>query len=124
MIETSNDIDPAELRINRFRYLFDIAFLIFASTILQWGVGALFRPNSFQSGLSFGIIDEVLLLAVAWLLVRWRGEGLADLGLKPPEIWTRTMVVGVGYAAVAFAVIYLTEKAGIHRNLSAFREVQ
>ena len=56
--------------------------------------------------------------------VSLRGERLADIGLKRPESWTRTLIIGVGFAAIVFIAIYLSEKAGFRRDLSKFKDVQ
>ena len=53
-----------------------------------------------------------------------RGERLADIGLKRPESWTRTLIIGVGLAAIVFVAMYLSEKAGFRRDLSKFKDVQ
>src|ERR1043165_721013 len=111
-------------RLSRFRYLVDILVLIAASGLLQMATSAVFRPNNLQSELSFGIIAKVLTVFIAYFLIRLRGERLADIGLKTPEAWPRTILIGCAYAAIVFVIIYLSENAGLHRDLSAFREVQ
>jgi hypothetical protein len=36
----------------------------------------------------------------------------------------RTFIIGIGFAAIVFIAIYLSEKAGFRRDLSKFKEVQ
>src|SRR4029079_9608708 len=57
-------------------------------------------------------------------LVLLRGERLADIGLKKPESWTRTLIVRAGLAAIVFIAMYVSEKAGFRRDLSKFKDVQ
>ena len=69
-------------------------------------------------------IGKILLVGVGCGLVLLRGERLADIGLKRPESWTRTLIIGVGFAAIVFIAIYLSEKAGFRRDLCKFKDVQ
>src|SRR4029434_9683320 len=57
-------------------------------------------------------------------LVLLRGERLADIGLKKPESWTHTLIIGIGLAAIVFIAMYVSEKAGFRRDLSKFKDVQ
>jgi membrane protease YdiL (CAAX protease family) len=57
-------------------------------------------------------------------LVLLRGEKLADIGLKRPDSWIRTFAIGVGLAVIVFIAMYVSEKAGLRRDLSKFKEVQ
>ncbi len=66
----------------------------------------------------------MLLVGVAWGLIRLRGERLADIGLKQPASWIRTFMIGIGLAAIVFIAMYLAEKAGFRRDLSKFKDVQ
>ncbi len=61
---------------------------------------------------------------MGWGLIRLRGETLADIGLKRPVSWMRTFMIGVGFAAIVFIAMYVSEKAGFRRDLSKFKEVQ
>jgi len=65
----------------------------------------------------------MLLVGVAWGLIRLRDETLADIGLKRPRLM-RTFMIGIGFAAIIFIAIYLSEKAGFRRDLSRFKDVQ
>ena len=77
-----------------------------------------------EKGFVLDAIVKVLLVGVGCGLVLLRGERLADIGLKRPESWTRTLIIGVGLAAIVFVAMYLSEKAGFRRDLSKFKDVQ
>jgi membrane protease YdiL (CAAX protease family) len=77
-----------------------------------------------ERGFVFDAIGKILLVGVAWGLIRLRGETLADIGLKRPASWMRTFIIGIGLAAIVFIAMYLSEKAGFRRDLSKFKDVQ
>src|SRR5207247_11481016 len=109
----------------RFRYLIDIIALVAVTFLLDAVLGAFISaPIDWRKGLVFDAIGKVLLVGVAWGLIRLRGERLADIGLKRPASWTRTFMIGIGFAAIVFIAMYLSEKAGFRRDLSKFKDVQ
>ncbi|HVD94590.1 MAG TPA: type II CAAX endopeptidase family protein [Candidatus Limnocylindria bacterium] len=109
----------------RFRYLIDIVVLVAVTFLLDAVLGALIpAPINWEKGFVFDAIGKMLLVGVAWGLIRLRGERLADIGLKRPASWMRTFVIGIGLAALVFIAIYISERAGFRRDLSKFREVQ
>jgi membrane protease YdiL (CAAX protease family) len=109
----------------RLRYLIDIVVLVAVTFLLDIAVGFFVRvPINLQRGFVFDAIGKMLLVGVAWGLIRLRGERLADIGLKRPASWMRTFVIGVGLAAIVFIAIYFSEKAGFRRDLSKFKDVQ
>src|SRR5438093_403371 len=88
-------------------------------------LGAFIRaPIDWRKGFVFDAIGKVLLVGVAWGLIRLRGERLADIGLKQPASWTRTFMIGIGLAAIVFIAMYFSEKAGFRRDLSKFKDLQ
>src|SRR5437762_7370635 len=108
----------------RFRYLIDIVVLVAVTFLLDAVLGAFIpAPISLERGFVFDAIGKMLLIGVAWGLIRLRGETLADIGLKRPASWMRTFMIGVGFAAIVFVAIYLSEKAGFRRDLSNFKDV-
>jgi uncharacterized protein len=112
-------------RASRLRYLIDIVPLVAVTFLLDAVVGAFVRaPVSLQTGFVFDAIGKMLLVGVAWGLIRFRGETLTDIGLKRPASWMRTFMIGIGLAAIIFTVIYFSEKAGFRRDLSKFKDVQ
>src|SRR5438093_5370407 len=109
----------------RFRYLIDIVVLVAVTFLLDAVLGAFIpAPINLQRGFVFDAIGKMLLIGVAWGLIRLRGERLTDIGLKRPASWMRTFMIGIGLAAIVFIAMYLSEKAGFRRDLSKFKEVQ
>lgn len=109
----------------RVRYLIDIVVLVAVTFVLDAVLGAFLRALiSLQRGFVLDAIGKMLLVGVAWGLIRLRGETLADIGLKRPASWMRTFMIGIGLAAIVFIAMYLSEKAGFRRDLSKFKDVQ
>jgi membrane protease YdiL (CAAX protease family) len=108
-----------------WRYLIDIVVLVAVTFLLDAALGAFIpAPINWEKGFVLDAISKMLLVGVAWGLIRLRGETLADIGLKRPASWMRTFMIGIGFAAIVFIAIYLSEKAGFRRDLSKFKEVQ
>jgi uncharacterized protein len=109
----------------RWRYLIDMIVLLAVTFFLDAALGAFVQaPIDLEKGFVFDAISKMLLVAVGCGLVLLRGERLADIGLKRPESWTRTLIIGAGLAAIVFVAIHLSEKAGFRRDLSKFKEVR
>src|SRR5947207_11130902 len=109
----------------RWRYLIDIIVLVAVTFLLDAVLSAFVSvPMNLEKGFILDAIGEMLLVAVGCGLVLLRGERLADIGLKRPESWTRTFMIGIALAAIVFIAIYVSEKAGFRRDLSKFKEVQ
>jgi membrane protease YdiL (CAAX protease family) len=104
--------------------LIDIIIVVAASFALPAVFGVVYAPKTLQSEFVFAAIVQLLGVAVAWMLIRLRGERLADIGLKEPENWWRTIVIGLVAAALVFAAMYISEKAGFRRDLSRFKDVR
>src|SRR5467141_1389461 len=109
----------------RWLYLIDIIVLLAVTFLLDAALGA-FSPSpiNLEKGFVFDAIGKMLLVGVAWGFIRLRGETLADIGLKRSASWTRTFIIGIGLAAIVFIAMYLSEKAGVRRDLSKFKDVQ
>ena len=108
----------------RYRYLIDIIVLIAAVFGLEIIGEAIYTPKTEEGGYAFGLSIQMLEVVLAWMLIRLRGERLADIGLRRPQSWSRAFLVGVAVAMTAFVIIYFSEKAGYHRDLSRFRALQ
>ena len=109
----------------RFGYLIDIVVLVAVTFLLDAVLGAFIpAPIDWKKGFVFDAIGKMLLVGVAWGLIRLRGETLADIGLKRPASWMRTFMIGIGLAVIVFIAMYLSEKAGFRRDLSKFNDVQ
>jgi membrane protease YdiL (CAAX protease family) len=105
--------------------LIDIVALVAVTFVLDAVLSAFIpAPINWEKGFVFDAIGKMLLVGVAWGLIRLRGETLAEIGLKRPASWMRTFMIGIGFAAIVFIAIYLSEKAGFRRDLSKFKEVQ
>ena len=109
----------------RWRYFIDVIVLLTVTFLLDAVLGAFVQvPIDLEKGLVLDAILKVLLIGVGCGLVLLRGERLADIGLKRPKSWTRTLIIGVGLAAIVFVAMYLSEKAGLRRKLSKFKPVE
>ena len=116
--------DPARIP-HRFRYLIDIIALVAVTFLLDIVIETFVQlPVNMRTGFVFDAIGKLFLIAIGWALLRFRGEQLADIGLKRPKSWWQTFLIGILYAAVVFAAIYFSEKAGFHRDLSRFKDIQ
>ena len=125
MTERHVEATERSRRPRRWRYLIDIVALVVVTFALDAVLGALVHePISWKTGFVLDAIGKILLVGVGCGLVLLRGEKLADIGLKRPESWMRTLIIGVGFAAIVFMAMYLSEKAGFRRDLSKFKDVQ
>lgn len=111
--------------VGRWRYLIDIIVLVAVTFVLDAVLGAVVHePISWKTGFVLDAVGKILLVWIGCGLVLLRGERLGDIGLKQPESWTRTLLIGIGLAAVVFIAMYVSEKAGFRRDLSKFKDVQ
>jgi len=125
MAQDPSDLDALRTSTaRRYRYFIDIVILIAAVFGLETAAEAIYRPKTMEGGFVFGLIVQMLEVVIAWILIQFRGETLADIGLKRPQSWPRTLIIGIAIAAVVFSGIYLSEKAGFHRELSRFAALQ
>src|SRR5213083_2232783 len=109
----------------RWRYLIDIIVLLAVTFLLDDVLGAFVQVAiDLEKGFVLDAIGKMLLVGVGCGLVLLRGERLADIGLKRSESWRRTLIIGIGLAAIVFAAMYVSEKAGFRRDLSKFKDVQ
>jgi len=116
--------EPAVLVRPRWRYLIDIVVLVAVTFLLDAVLTAFVQvPMDLEKGFVLDAIGKIVLVAVGCGLVLLRGERLADIGLKRPESWTRTLIIGIGLAALVFIAMYLSERAGLRRDLSKFKAV-
>jgi len=104
----------------RVRYLIDIVVLIAMVFGLEIAAEAIYMPKSMELRFVFGGTIQMLEVLIACGLIWFRRERLADIGLKRPKSWPRAFLIGILIAAIVFAGIYLSEKAGFHRDLSRF----
>jgi membrane protease YdiL (CAAX protease family) len=109
---------------HRFRYLIDIVILVAVVFGTEGVAVAVYTPKNMQSGLVFDAAIQMFQVLIACGLIWLRGERLADIGLKQPTNWWKTFLFGIAIAAVVFAGMYISEKAGFRRDLSRFKDVQ
>ncbi len=124
---TQDDSKLEELQTStarRYRYFVDIVILIAAVFGLEKAAEAIYTPKTIESGYVFGLVIQILEVVVACGLIWFRGERLANIGLKRPQNWLRTIGLGVSLATIFFLGIFLSEKAGFHRDLSRFAALQ
>ena len=106
---TESHVEPTEgsREPRRWRYLIDIVALVAVTFVLDAVLSAFIPvPINLQKGFVFDAIGKMLLIGVAWGLIRLRGETLADIGLKRPASWMRTFMIGIGFAAIVFVAMY------------------
>src|SRR5438477_11151155 len=121
-----NQIEPAAAARSprRVRYLIDIVILVAVVFGIEGAAVAVYTPKNMQSGLVFDAAIQMFQVLIACVLIWLRGERLADIGLKQPTNWWKTFLFGIAIAAVVFAGMYISEKAGFRRDLSRFKDVQ
>jgi membrane protease YdiL (CAAX protease family) len=125
MTESQIAATEGDRGLGRWRYLIDIIVLVAVTFVLDAALAALVHePINWKTGFVLDAVGKILLVGISCGLVLLRGERLADIGLKQPESWTRTLLIGIGLAAVVFIAIYVSEKAGFRRDLSKFKDVQ
>jgi uncharacterized protein len=108
----------------RYRYFIDIVVLIAVLLGIDAAAAAIYTPKTTEGGYVFALVVQIFEVAVACTLIWLRREQLADIGLKRPQSWLRTILIGVSLAAIFFTAIYLSEKAGFHRELGRFAALQ
>jgi membrane protease YdiL (CAAX protease family) len=110
---------------HRFRYLIDIVALVAATFGLDVAISAFVNvPVNLQIGFVLDAIGKLLLIAIASGLIWLRGERLADIGLKRPANWPRTITMAIVFVVLLFLAMYLSEHAGFRRDLTKFAALQ
>jgi len=122
----ANQTEPAAATRSprRFRYLIDIVILVAVVFGIEAAAAAVYTPKNMQSAFVFDAAIQMFQVLIACVLIWLRGETLADIGLKQPKSWWQTLLFGIAIAAVVFAGMYISERAGFRRDLSRFKEVQ
>lgn len=123
---TENQIESAATprATHRYRYLIDIVVLIAAVFGIEVAGEAIYTAKSLEARFGFGLAIQMLEVLIACVLIWLRRETLAAIGLKRPKSWPRTIAIGVSLAAFVFGAVYISEKAGVHRDLSRFAALQ
>src|SRR5947208_843258 len=104
----------------RLLYLIDIAVIALVYFVLDAGTNAIPLPDDFRIGIVVSTLAKCVVFVFIWFWLRLRGDSLAAIGLKKVRNWLRSIFLGVTVAAVLFIAVYLLERAGFRRDLSAF----
>src|SRR5438094_7904676 len=103
MMESQVEATEGSRRPRRWHYLIDIVVLVAVTFLLDAVLGAFIpAPIDWKKGFVFDAMAKMLLVGVAWGLIRLRGERLADSGLKQAVRWLGQFMSGVGLAAIGF----------------------
>src|ERR1051326_5976719 len=97
----------------RWRYLIDIVVVVAVTFLLDALPAAFVRvPIDLKRGLVFDAVGKMLLVGVGCGLVLLRGETLADIGLKRPESWTRTLIVALDWRQLSSSPFIFQKRRG------------
>ena len=107
-----------------YRHLLDIVLLVATSETINYALDHFPWPADGRLEIALTLVAKLPVCFVAWLLVRLRGETVADVGLRRPRNWGRTLLSGAAVAATIFTIVAVLEHAGWRRNLSAFKALQ
>jgi CAAX protease family protein len=102
------------------RYLIDIVVIALASFGLDAAADALPLPNNFRIVIVVSTLAKCVAFVFIWFWLRLRGDNVATIGLKKPLNWPLSILTGVVVAAMLFMAVYLLERAGFRRDMSAF----
>jgi len=105
---------------HRLRYLIDIIVILVAFFGFDAAADALPLPDNFRIVIVVSTLAKCVFFVFVWLCLRLRGDSLATIGLKRPRSWLVSTVGGAAVAAVLLIAVYLLERAGFRRDLSAF----
>jgi membrane protease YdiL (CAAX protease family) len=106
------------------RYLIDIIILAAGVFGLEAVFSAIPVPADLRIQIAGSLISKAPIFLFAWLLLRWRGETLATVGLKAPRNWWLVFLLSVVVAGILFIAVWLLERAGYRRDLSQFNFVK
>jgi membrane protease YdiL (CAAX protease family) len=104
----------------QLRYLIDIIVIALAFFGLDAAADALPLPDNFRIVIVVSTLAKCICLVFTWFWLRLRGNNVATIGLKKPRSWPVSILGGAMIAAVLFIAVYLLERAGFRRDMSAF----
>jgi len=108
------------LLVRRLRYLIDIVVILLAFVGFEAAADALPLPANFRIVIVVSTLAKCVFFAFIWFWLRLRGDSVATIGLKKPHNWLLSISGGAAIAAALFIAVYLVERAGFRRDLSAF----
>jgi len=104
----------------RLLYLIDIAVIGLVYFALDAGTNAIPLPDDFRIGIIVSTLAKCVFFVFIWFWLRLRGDSVAAIGLKKPRNWLRSILFGVTVGVMLFIAVYLLERGGFRRDLSAF----
>jgi CAAX protease family protein len=107
-------------RVSGARYLIDIIVLAAGVFGLEAAFSAVPLSADPRVQIMGSMISKAPIFLVAWLLLQWRGETVATVGLKAPRNWRRVVLLSGVVAGILFIAVLLVERAGFRRDLSQF----
>jgi membrane protease YdiL (CAAX protease family) len=104
----------------RLRYLVDIVVIALASFAFDAAADYLPLPDNFRIVIVVSTFAKCLFLLFICFWLRMRGETVATIGLARPRSWPLSILGGLALAMALFIAVYLLERAGFRRDLSAY----
>jgi Predicted protease of the Abi (CAAX) family len=104
----------------RLLYLIDIAVIGLVYFALDAATNAIAFSRDFRIDIIASTLVKCVFLVFIWFWLRLRGDSVAAIGLKKPRNWLRSILFGVTVAVLLFIAVYLLERGGFRRDLSAF----
>ena len=104
----------------RLLYLIDIAVIGLVYFALDAATNAITFSRDFRVDIIVSTLVKCVLFVCIGFWLRLRGDSVAAIGLKNPRNWLRSILVGVTVSAMVFMAVYLLERGGFRRDLSAF----
>src|SRR5947208_15318030 len=104
----------------RLLYLIGIAGICLVYLALDAATNAITFSGDFRVDIIVSTLVKCVLFVFIGFWLRLRGDSVAAIGLKNPRNWLRSILVGVTVSAMVFMAVYLLERGGFRRDLSAF----
>jgi uncharacterized protein len=104
----------------RLLYLIDIAVIGLVYFALDAATNAIAFSRDFRIDIIASTLVKCVFFVFIWFWLRLRGDSVAAIGLKKPRNWLRSILFGVTVAVFLFIAVYLLERGGFRRDLSAF----
>jgi membrane protease YdiL (CAAX protease family) len=106
--------------VRRLLYLIDVVVIGLVYFALDAATNAIAFSSDFRIDIIASTVVKCVFFVFIWFWLRLRGDTIAAIGLKNPRNWLRSILFGVTAATVVFIAVYLLERSGFHRDLSAF----
>lgn len=123
MTKATGDGAGVRKPLQRIRYLIEGVFVALLPMTLSFVIPGSWHPRGAIAGNLFHIGQAWTWVAIAWLVLRLRGEGVTDIGLTWPKSWGRSLALGVGFGLTIFACSLVRDALGYKPNLSFWRQL-